>query len=174
MSIASEKLKALRADLLSDQRKGGALLVVYPPEEELAFRAGYEDIIQELESNDIETDVLDFRTLVLDALEQRDLLQRAFWLDAKGSRDVHQNLAGMVQRETLRHVCEAAQRSPRAVLCCSRTVSLYPWISYSALLEDVEHRVANKLVIPFPGTQDGPALRFLGAKDGFNYRAARI
>jgi hypothetical protein len=54
MSIASEKLEALRAELLSDQRKGGALLVIYPPEEELTFRAGYGDVIQELRSNRIE------------------------------------------------------------------------------------------------------------------------
>ncbi len=174
MSISNEKLEALRARLLAPDRKGGALLVVYPPEEELTFLSGYKEIIQELQVDGLQIHVLDFRTLVFEVLEGKGLLQKAFQLDAAGSRDIRQNLAAMVQRETLRRVRVAAERAPDSILFCLHTASLFPWISYSALLEETENTLENTLVIPFPGTQKGPELHFLGIKDGYNYRAARI
>jgi len=174
MTVTSQKLEELRARLLMPMRKGGALLVVYPPEEELEFKSGYQEILQELQANGIMAQVLDFRKLVFEALDAKKLLQKAFQLDAAGSRDIHQNLAGIVQREAFVRVRSAADQLPDSVLCVTHTASLYPWISYSALLDEVEHLVPNTLVIPFPGTENGPALHFLGVKDGYNYRAARI
>jgi len=174
MSVSSEKLKILREKLLDPGCRGGALLVVYPPEEELNFRSKYKELIQELKAHGVAVQVLDFRTLVFDVLEKKKLLEKAFKLDAANSRDAWQNLARMVQRETARRVHEAAEQAPDAILCCAYTASLHPWISFSALLEEIEGTVSNTLVIPFPGTENGPALHFLGVRDGYNYRAARI
>jgi hypothetical protein len=153
---------------------GGALLVVYPPEEELVFRAGYEEIIQELRAKGRALSVVDFRPLLFEVLEAKGLLQKAFELDAAGSREAQRNLAGMVQREALRRVQTAAEQTPNSLLCCAHTAALHPWMSYSAFLEETENTVSNTLVIPFPGTENGPVLHFLGVKDGYNYRAARI
>jgi len=47
-------------------------------------------------------------------------------------------------------------------------------VSYSAVLEEIENDVANPVVLPFPGSEEGPMLHFLGEKDGYNYRATRI
>jgi hypothetical protein len=174
MNITHQKLDALRSWLIDQQRKGGTLLVIYPPEDELLFRAGYGEIIQELQARGIALSVLDFRTLVFDVLEAKGLLQKAFELDAARSREVHRNLAGMIQREALRRVHMAAQQAPGSILCCAHTAALHPWMSYSALLEETENTVSNTLVIPFPGMENGPVLHFLGVKDGYNYRAARI
>ncbi len=174
MSVASQKLDLLRARLLSPEPKSGALLVVYPPEEELTFRSGLEDILKELKARSIEVHVFDMRTLVFDVLESKGLLQKAFQLDAANSRDMRQNLAGMVQRETVARLVAASADAPAAILCLTSTASLYPWISLSALLEETENKISNLLVIPFPGNENGPALHFMGVKDGYNYRAARI
>lgn len=174
MSVVDEKLQALRAALFSDQRKGGALLVVYPPAEEREFRRKYDEVVQELGVRAVATEVVDFRLLVFEALDGAGLLERAFELDARGDRDAARSLASLVQEEAERRVLEAAKRSPNAIILCANTAALFPWMSYSALLEAVENVVKNTLVIPFPGTESGPALHFLGVKDGYNYRAARI
>ncbi len=174
MSLTQQKLEELRARLLTPDRKGGALLVIYPPEDELLFRAGYADILQELQANRIDVTVLDLRTQVFELLEQRRLLGKAFQADATGERDFYANLAGMVQRYIIELVRTAAEQSPQAILCCLHPAALYPWVSYSDLLEKIEIDVHNVLVLPFPGFEQGQALHFLNAKDGYNYRAARI
>jgi len=174
MTIMLQKLEALRSRLTIQGLNSGAILVVYPPEEELNFCSGYREIIRELEAKYISIHVVDFRTLIFDLLERRDLLQKAFRLDASGSRDIFKNLANMVQRESLKQVTDAAKQAPEAIIFCFHTVSLYPWISYSALLEETENRISNTLIIPFPGMENGPSLHLMGAKDGYNYRAARI
>lgn len=174
MSISRDRLGALRTRLLEGQHSQGAILVVYPPEEELDFRQGYLDVIKELEAHGVDVVTIDLRTLPFEILAARGLLEKAFKLDAQGARDARQNLAGMVQRECGQRVRQAAADSPGAVLCCLHTSALYPWISYSALLEEIENVVPNTLIIPFPGSEDGPALHFLGAADGYNYRASRV
>ena len=174
MTTAAKKLDLLRGQLLAQDRPRGALLVIYPPDEELAFRPGYEEVIQELQAHGVPYAVLDLRTLVYEVLEARNLLERAFALDAQGDRDARQNLAGMVQRALAARVLSAANDSPEAVLLCRHTASLFPWVSYSSLLEAIEGKIDNTLVIPFPGTESGPVLHFLGLKDGYNYRAARV
>jgi sulfite reductase alpha subunit-like flavoprotein len=174
MNITRQKLEALKNWLVGQRREGGASLVVYPPEDELTFRAGYEEIIRELQAKERALHIVDFRPLLFDVLEAKGLLQKAFELDAAGSRDVRRNLAGMVQREALRRVHTAAEQMPNSILCCAHTAALHPWMSFSAFLEETENTVPNTLVIPFPGTENGPVLHFLGVKDGYNYRAARI
>ena len=168
------KLEELRSRLLLPHRPQGALLVVYPPEDELKFASGYADILNELQARSIGVYVIDLRTLLFDALQQRGLLEKAFALDAENSREARQSLAGIVQREALNLVRSAAMQNPDAVLCCMHTAALYPLVSYSALLEEVESLLHNTLIVPFPGRENGPELHFLGAKDGYNYRAARI
>lgn len=174
MSLINDKLNLLRSRLLTGAHAGGALLVIYPPEEELSFREGYEEVIQELQAQGVQIAVLDFQTLVFDSLKERNILEKAFQLDAEGAPDARRSLASLVQREALAKIQQAAKENPNAILLCKHTAALFPWISYSALLEAIEGKITNTLVIPFPGTEDGPALHFLGVKDGYNYRAARI
>jgi len=174
MSIVDDKLQALRTALFSRQRKGGAILLIYPPADEREFRRKYDEVIQELDVRRVPTEVVNLRLLVFEALEEKGLLERVLKLDAEGSADAARSLANLTQREAERRVLTVAERSPEAVIMCTHTAALFPWISYSALLDAVENVVQNTLVVPFPGTESGPALHFLGVKDGYNYRAARI
>ena len=174
MSVIQDKISTLRDRLLDGSGPSGALLVIYPPEEESPFRAKYDELIQELRAQHLPVEVLDLRTLVFEVLEARNLLEKAFQLDAKGSIDARRSLASMVQEEVFARVKAVAERAPETNILLKHTAAPFPWISYSTLLEDVETKVLNTLVIPFPGTENGPMLHFLGVKDGYNYRAARI
>lgn len=172
--VVEDKLRTLRSRLLSEERKGGALLVVYPPEGELTFRNGYQEVLKEVEARGIETRILDFRTLVFEVLEGKNLLEKAFELDAMKSRDASRNLTAMVQKEVLDRINDASQQAPEAILFCMHAGALFPWVSFSAILEETENEISNTLVIPFPGIEKGPALHFFGVKDGYNYRALRV
>ena len=145
MSINLQKLGTLRDRLFASDPKGGALLLVYPPEDELIFLSGYDEIIKELQVKGVSHNILNFRTLVFEVLESKGLLQKAFQLDAAGSRDIRQNLAGMIQREVLNRLMAAAKQAHDAVICCFHTASLFPWISYSSLLEETENKIQNTL-----------------------------
>ena len=174
MSVFAKKLELLRSYLFAKDVPSGAALVIYPPEEELAFRAGYEEVLQELGARGIPIVVLDFRTLVFEALEERNLLERAFKLDAKGDANARKSLATIVQREVLGRIQRTAQESPGAVLLCKNTAALFPWISFSSILKTIEGRIDNPLIIPFPGIESGPSLHFMGVQNGYDYRAMRI
>ena len=174
MASLTSKLGALRQLLLAPSRPEGAIIVVYPPEQELGFRAGYQDLIEELKAAQCPVCVIDLRTTVFDLLAERGLLERAFSLDAAGSRDMHANLSSMVLSEAVALLRKAAQASPDHLLLIRQPAALYPWISYSSLLSEIEGEIRNTIVLPFPGTENGPELRFLDNKDGYNYRAARI
>ena len=174
MNGLATKLEALRERVLLGSNQDGALLVLYDPSDELAFRQGYGEIIQEAKARKGAPVEVDFRTLPFDALDQRGLLEKAFVLDAQCSRDAHQSLARMVQEAARRRIEEASHENPNAVICCHSTASLFPWVSYSSLLESLESSVTNTLILPFPGEESGSALHFLSAKDGYNYRASRI
>lgn len=174
MSVSAEKLKLLRGYLLAHEQPSGAHLVIYPPEEELAFRAGYQEIIQEISAHGISHHVIDLRTLVFEVLEERQLLNKAFAGDAEGSADIYRNMAHMVQKEILKRIRTAAAQHPGAILFCQFPAALFPWVSYAELLEAIENKMDQFLVLPFPGRENGPVLHFLGAKDGYNYRAGRI
>ena len=174
MASLGNKFDVLRNLLLSPSRPEGALIVVYPPDQELDFRSRYQDLIEELQAAGQRVSIVDLRTLVFDMLAERGLMERALSLDAAGSRDMHGNLSGMVLVEALARVRQAARTVPDHILLLRHPAALFPWISYSALLSEIEGEVRNTLVLPFPGIESGPELRFLNSKDSYNYRAARI
>ena len=174
MSVSAEKLKLLRGYLLAPEHPSGAYLLIYPPEEELAFRAGYQDIIQEMQAHNIVHRIIDLRTMVFDALQSRKLLDKAFARDAEGSQDIHRSLAHIVQNELLKRIQTSAAESPDAILLCQFPAALFPWVSFAELLDAVENKLDQFLMLPFPGKENGPVLHFLGVKDGYNYRAGRI
>ncbi|MFC2108255.1 BREX protein BrxB domain-containing protein [Candidatus Bipolaricaulota bacterium] len=174
MTELSTKLAILRERVLSHRNHEGALLIVYDPADELTFREDYAEIIQEAKARGVPVAEVDLRMLPFDVLARRDLLERAFLLDAKASRDAHQSLARMVQEGTKDRIAEVSHDHPDDIIFCHATAALFPWISYSSLLESIEATVPNTLILPFPGDESGSALHFLSAKDGYNYRATRI
>jgi hypothetical protein len=171
----NEKIDQLRQHIRVRGASGGAVLVVYPPEEELDFRQQYEVLIREWRAADMECVSLDLAPLPLKVLEAHRKLEKLFKLDADPRKGgLQQDIASLVEPALIELVLGTAREHPSALLCLQRTAALYPWASVSHLLERCENAVMNTIVVPFPGDERGPELHFLGAKDGYNYRAARI
>ena len=146
MSVANVKLDLLRGLLMQCIPPSGALLVIYPPEEELTFREGYDEVIWELEARKIEINVLDFRTLIFDALASRGKLESVLEHDAKGDPNTYKSLAKMAQKETETAIFDAAQETPGAILLCKHTSSLFPWVSFAEVLKRTEGKRASHSV----------------------------
>lgn len=171
----TEKLQILRDRVLKDPGGTGALLVVYPPEDELEFRQRYSDLIREWRAANIDCVELDLSPLPFEVLGERQDLTRLFRLDANPEKaKLQQEIARLVEERLVEDVTRTASEHPGKIVCLQRTAALYPWASYSYLLERCENNIDNTVIIPFPGTENGPELHFLGAKDGYNYRATRV
>ncbi len=169
-----DKFAELRTRLISPGGHSGALIFVYEPEEEHNFRRQYDLFLKELETAGVPYKRLPLNTLPFEVLERRNLLEKAFELEFTDPAGLRRNMAGLLHRELVQRIVKASEDSPETALLLERTASLYPWVSYSAVLDEVEGRLANPLLLPFPGDEDGPLLRLLGEKDGYNYRAVRL
>jgi hypothetical protein len=168
------KFAELRVRLIDPGDHRGALLIVYDPAEEHAFRRRYELFARELSAKRIDHVLLPLNRLPFEALEQRGLLEKAFRLEFSDPLGMRQSLASLLHREVIRVIRGAAEKHAECPILLQRTASLFPWVSYSAVLSELENELSNALVVPFPGSEHGPLLRFLGEKDGYNYRATRI
>lgn len=168
------KFAELRIRLIDPRDHKGALLFVYDPEEEHPFRRRYELMVKEMEAAGVPHRRIPLHRLPFEVLEERKLLEKAFQLEFSNPSGLRQNLAGLLHRRLVERISEAAKQDSGAVLLLERTAALYPWVSYSAILDEIENHVVNPLLLPFPGYEEGPLLRFLGEKDGYNYRATRI
>ncbi|MEW6745480.1 MAG: BREX protein BrxB domain-containing protein [Planctomycetota bacterium] len=168
------KFCELRARLISPGGHKGALLFVYDPEGEHVFRRRYDLVVKEMEAEGIPHRRIPLHRLPFEVLEEKQLLERAFELEFTNPAGLRQNLAALVHRTLVERIDEATRPASDTVLLLERTAALYPWVSYSAVLDEIENRVVNPLLLPFPGYEQGPLLRFLGEKDGYNYRATRI
>ena len=174
MTSLEEKLQRLRDRLGTVGAATGPLLVVYPPESELDFSSGYGEVLKERRARRQPMEELDLRPFVFDLLDSRRLLDKTFALDVEGGSRLHGDLANMIHKELVRRLIGLGDNDPAAVIFLRDTSALFPWVSYSGIIEEVESVINNTIVIPFPGTERGPELHFMGAKDGYNYRAARI
>ncbi len=174
MTSLEEKLQRLRDRLDSEGAESGPLLVVYPPKSELDFSSGYSEVVKERRARRRPMEELDLRPFVFELLNSRRLLDQTFVLDVEGGPHLHRNLASMIHGELVRRLIKLGEKDPAVVIFLRDTSALFPWVSYSGIIEEVEAVIKNTIVIPFPGTERGPELHFMGAKDGYNYRAARI
>lgn len=173
MSV-TEKIEQLRRFVQGGGPRAGAVLVVYSPDEELDFRQRYSVLIREWRAANIACVEFDLASLPFEVMKEHVSLEKLFKLDVDPRKQLQQDIATLVEPELVERVSQLAQAHPDGVICLRRPAALYPWVSYSYLLERCENEVANTIIIPFPGDEQGPELHFLGAKDGYNYRAARL
>lgn len=168
------KFAELRARLIDPGGHRGALLFVYDPSEEHTFRKRYELLKKELAAKKVDHVPLPLTRLPFDVLSQRGLLEKAFRLEFTDPAGLRQNLSGLFHRELVGRIRHEADARSGCAILLERTAALFPWVSYSAIFDEIENDVVNAVVVPFPGFEEGPMLHFLGEKDGYNYRATRI
>jgi hypothetical protein len=150
----------------------------YPAQEELGVRAHIKMLMDRLESHHRELRVLHLNLLdvVLAYLDGRGLLEKALKMEAaKDATAVLRALKGPLAAEKIRDFIAAEHRpSTYDLVLLSGVGSAWPMLRAHSLLNCL-HTVMEKtpLVMFYPGTFDGMALRLFGQIDSATSHPAK-
>ena len=150
-----------------------SILVVYPPEEEQQFRDGLHKLLDFLGARGSPLRHLDLSTLPFEVLEVRGLLADAMAHECEDLGALKRGLARAVQEGLYQRIEGAAAEVPNGAVILSATSALYPLVKFADLLTGLRH-LRCRLVVPFPGREDGGKLHFMNQRDGYNYLAVKI
>ena len=172
------KMRSLREMLLQPPadpsvRTDSSVLVVYPPEEENDFRDRLQKLLHLLAERGVAFRHVDLTTLPFEVLEARGLLPDVFTQEFEDLAAIKRGLARAVQEALKQRVEKAAAEIPSGVVILSATASLYPVIKFADVLADLRH-LPCRIVLAFPGHEEGGKLHFMNQRDGYNYLAVKL
>ncbi|HXM70265.1 MAG TPA: BREX protein BrxB domain-containing protein [Thermoanaerobaculia bacterium] len=172
------KMRSLRELLLEPAadpavRTDSSVLVVYPPEEENEFRDRLQGLLHVLAERGKAFRHLDLTTLPFEILESRGLLPGVFTQELDDAAAVKRGLARALQEALRQRVEQAAAEVPSGAVILSATSALYPFIKFADLLADLRH-LHCRIVVAFPGHEEGGKLHFMNQRDGYNYLAVTL
>ena len=181
-----DKFKELEA-LLLNQRHTLALhagvpfvLLIYDPPLERQCQQEQAHLMNKLVDAGLLVREIPVESFVFDHYAQIGLLDTMFEKEITQPEAVYRDLARNYRPALAQHITEIAESldDQDAVLFLTQVAHLYPFVQVSNLLEDLENRVRQPLVIFYPGEELDGELRFLRLKnsDGphTKYRARRI
>lgn len=172
------KMSALREMLVQPQpdpsvRTDSSILLVYPPEEENEFRDRLHKLLHLLEERRIAFRHIDLTTLPFEELESRGLLPDLFAQEIEDLAAVKRGLSRAVEAGLIQRVEKAAAEVPSGAVILSATASLYPVIKFADVLSGLRH-LQCRIVVAFPGHEEGGKLHFMNQRDGYNYLAVKL
>lgn len=170
----------LLLDILRNRPDGGpdaterGLLMVYPPENELRFRALLQDYLLQMKSQELPHRVLNLDTVPFECLDEEGVLDQSYELELQAPADLKRYIADQLQEDLLATVKAAAEEMGEGAVILRSSTALFPWVSYADLLSSLPSAFACYVVIPFPGSESEGKLHFLDQRTGFNYLARRL
>lgn len=172
------KMRALREILLEHSpnpsvRTDSSILIVYPPEEENDFREHLHKLLDLLVARGVAFRHVDLATLPFEVLEARGLTPEVFQQEFDDFPAVRRGLARAIQDALKERIAQVAAEVPGGPVILSATSALYPLVKFSDLLAELRH-VPCRIVVAFPGREEGGKLRFMNQRDGYNYLAVKI
>jgi hypothetical protein len=172
------KMRSLREMLLAPPpdpsvRTDSSIFVVYPPEAESEFRSHLQKLLHLLEERGVAFRHLDLTTLPFEVLEARGLLPDAFTREFEDYPALKRGLARAVQDALKERVSRAAAEVPSGAIILSGTSALYPVIKFADVLAELRH-LPCRIVLAFPGREEGGKLHFMNQRDGYNYLAVKL
>lgn len=172
------KLLALREMLLQPPSEhsvvtDSSILVVYPPEEEHEFRERLHKLLDLLTAQGLPFRHLDLTMLPFEVLEARGLLPDALVQEFDDLGALKRGLARAVQEGLHQRIETAAAEVPNGAVILSATSALYPLVKFADLLTGLRH-LRCRLVVAFPGREEGGKLHFMNQRDGYNYLAVKL
>lgn len=154
-------------------RTDSSILVIYPPEEENDFRDRLHKLLDLLAERGVAFRHVDLTTLPFEVLEARGLLPGVFNQEFEDLPAVKRGLARAVQEALKQRVEGAAAEVSSGAVILSATAALYPVIKFSDVLADLRH-LPCRIVLAFPGHEEGGKLHFMNQRDGYNYLAVKL
>ncbi len=151
------------------------ILLIYPPDQELDFRQHLTNFVQMLVAQSIPHALLSVEALPFQCLDDVALLGDAFRLEAEDPKGLRQYLAEELPNRLRDEVEKTAKQLPvGGTIIIASAPALFPWVKYADFLLALPSGFSCRILIPFPGHEQGAYLHFLNHRDGFNYLARRI
>ena len=161
----------LRAD--GGVKTDSSILLVYPPERELDFRAYLLDVfLPQLEAQGHPYRLLNLSGFLFTDFDQetiKDLCEDEF----DDYRWMRQGLASRVEQSLVVRIAELASEISGGTIIVYATVALYPLIRFGEVLRDMRD-LGCRIVLAFPGEERGGRLHFMNQPDGGNYLAVKL
>ena len=150
-----------------------SILMVYPPEKELGFRAYLTDFfVPKLNAKKIPFQALDLTGFLFENLDD-DAIEDLYEDEFDDYRWMKQGLSQRAERAFVNGVSRLAEKVPGGVVMVYATVALFPLIRFGEILRGMRDLNA-RIVIAFPGEERGGKLHFMNQPDGGNYLAIKI
>jgi len=168
-------------DVLSNRGAGGEIgfwVFDYPPEQEMQMRAWITDVIEpELPKRKpgIRFKVIDLFEFVIQLLEERNLLEKAFAKQInEGDEAVLKSLRPVLKEDKLAaRLVEVAGLQNLDLLLIKGVGAVYPMLRTHTLLSALHPHMRDKpLVMFYPGRYDGQSLRLFNKLTDDNYYRA--
>lgn len=156
------------------------LLLIYDPNNERWCSEKQAHLHVKLEDAGLYVCEISVKTFVFDHYAKIELLDTIFEKEQNQPDPVYRDLAKHYRPALVKHIIGIAEDLPEAdtVIFLTDVAHLYPFVRVANLLEDLENRVQQPLVVFYPGVELDGELRFLGLEnaDGphTKYRARRI
>jgi hypothetical protein len=173
------KFKALMELIKEPLRSGGgiktdnSILLIYPPEKELDFRAYLTDIfIPQLNAKKIPFQTIDLTGFLFENLDE-EMIEELQEDEFEDYRWMKQGLSQRAERSLVNCVSKLSETVPGGVVIAYATVALFPLIRFGEVLRGMRDLNA-RIVIAFPGKERGGKLHFMNQPDGGNYLAIKI
>ncbi len=156
------------------------LLLIYDPVEERRCNEEQAHLRVKLEDASLHVRAISVRTFVFDHYAEIGLLDAMFEKEQHQPESVYRDIAKHYRPTLVRHIIGVAESLPveDTIIFLTDVAHLYPFVRVANLLEDLENRIQQPLVVFYPGEELDGELRFLGLEnaDGphTKYRARRI
>lgn len=172
------KMRSLQEMLLTPPAKrsvrtDSSIFVVYPPDLEIEFRAQLQKLLHVLEERGVAYRHIDLTTLPFEVLEARGLLPDAFASELEDYGALKRGLARAVQDALKDRLARAAAEIPGGAVILSGTSALYPFVKFGDVLKELQ-QLPCRIVVAFPGREEGGRLHFMNQRDGYNYLAVKL
>ncbi len=150
------------------------LLMTYEPELEPDFRLALGECLRALSVRGIANAVVDLRLLPYEVLDDKGLLNKAFELQARQPDRFQQDLARRLEPVVVSRIVQQASALGPGLIVLGHSAALFPWVSYSSVMKLLPSGLPSLILVPFPGTEEGASLHFMGRRNGFDYMARRV
>jgi Domain of unknown function (DUF1788) len=182
LATIHERLSALITELqnprlLSNQGIGneiGYYIFDYDPEHELIVQKFVLGLQQKLAASSTSFIEVDLYRIILDILEERSLLQKAFDLEErKGNNDLAKTLKSVLRPEKVVEKIQELLQGQKDLILITGVGASWPILRSHTVLNNL-HPVLDEtpLIMFFPGSYDGQELKLFNTfKDDNYYRA---
>jgi hypothetical protein len=168
-------IKLLREPAGSDRRvkTDESILLIYPPEQELVFREQLlNTCFPALEAQGVEFHAVDLSGFLFEGMtdETIEALQEEEFDDYQW---MVQGLSQRAETSLKRHLEALAGEHPGCSIVLYGTVAVFPLVRFGEVLRDLRDLDA-RVVVAFPGEEQGGRLHFMNQPDGGNYLAVKL